>query len=189
MRPARDDLRPSARLSSSPGTCILDTHLPIKQNGPPAKKPRGVAIEPDVMLAIKVLEAAPLARCLRAIHDSILALESYESVPFKRKPIGFRRATKSESNRAGGDSASRPRPRRPRPCWASPRLGRAIGNQSHAQGEPTKKVGGGPGCAYATGGGRAIGRVARQGSGVDSQGRAQRDQCCYRRRRPPTIPC
>ncbi len=65
-------------------------------DGPPSKKPRGVAIEPDVILAIKAREGAPLAGCLRAIHDSILALEPYESVPFKRKPIGFRRATKSE---------------------------------------------------------------------------------------------
>jgi hypothetical protein len=41
---------------------------------------------------MKGLDAAPLADCLSAIHDAIAALEPYDGVPFKRKPIGFRKA-------------------------------------------------------------------------------------------------
>jgi excisionase family DNA binding protein len=64
--------------------------------------PRGFVIKPEVMLAIKALDAAPLAACLCAIHDSILALEPYEGVPFKRKPIVFRKAGVMAGSTAAG---------------------------------------------------------------------------------------
>jgi excisionase family DNA binding protein len=60
--------------------------------GPCPRKPRGLAVEPDFILAINALDAAPLASCLNAIHDAIAALEPYDGVPFNRKPIGFRKA-------------------------------------------------------------------------------------------------
>jgi excisionase family DNA binding protein len=41
---------------------------------------------------MKGLDAATLADCLSAIHGAIAALEPYDGVPFKRKPIGFRKA-------------------------------------------------------------------------------------------------
>jgi len=41
---------------------------------------------------MKGLDAATLADCLSAIHGAIAGLEPYDGVPFKRKPIGFRKA-------------------------------------------------------------------------------------------------
>ena len=60
--------------------------------GTHTRKPSGFSIEPDFVLAMKGLDAVPLVDCLSAIYDAIVALEPYDSVPFKRKPIGFRKA-------------------------------------------------------------------------------------------------
>ncbi len=71
------------------------------------RKPRGLAIEPDFILAMKALEAAPLAGCLSAIHDAIAGLEQYEGVPFARKPIMLRHAGgKAESIATGPEETA-----------------------------------------------------------------------------------
>ena len=71
------------------------------------RKPRGLVIEPDFVLALKVLEAVPLAASLDAIHEAIGALEPYDGVPFNRKPLVFRRpGNKAESTAAGPEETA-----------------------------------------------------------------------------------
>ena len=70
-------------------------------------KPRGLVIEPDFILAIKALDAAPLADCLRDLHGAIMALTPYDGVPFQRKPVVLRKGGgKADSIAAGPEEAA-----------------------------------------------------------------------------------
>jgi excisionase family DNA binding protein len=74
-------------------------------------KPSGLSIEPDFSLALKALEATPLAGCLSELHDAIAALERYDGVPFNRKPLVLRNAggkTETGKKDKSGSTATGP---------------------------------------------------------------------------------
>ena len=73
------------------GRYLYSQHPSVDQaESTPSKKSRGMAIAPDVILASRpwILHRWPTACVL--FMTSILALEPYEGVPFKRKPVTFR---------------------------------------------------------------------------------------------------
>ena len=69
-------------------------------------KPRGLVIEPDFVLALKVLEAASLDTSLNAIHEAIVALDPYDGVRFNRKPLALRKAGGKVVTRKKANSGS-----------------------------------------------------------------------------------
>ncbi len=81
--------------------------LPDQVGGTCPRKPRGLAIEPEFVLALKALDTALLADCLSAIHAAIVALEPYDGVRFNRKPLVLRKAGgKAESAAAGPEDTA-----------------------------------------------------------------------------------
>jgi len=75
--------------------------------GTSPRKPRELVIEPDFVLALKALEAIPLAASLGAIHEAIVALEPFDGVRFNRKPVVLRTAGgKAESVAAGPEETA-----------------------------------------------------------------------------------
>lgn len=72
------------------------------------RKPKGLTIEPDVIIALKAVDAMQLAGCLDRLHDAIAALEPYDGVPFNRKPIGFRKAGGKTDVRNSGSATAGP---------------------------------------------------------------------------------
>ena len=84
------------------GRYLYARYLLAVQAAGMSPKPRGLVIESDFVLAIKLLDAAPLAASLEAIHKAIVALEPYDGVRFNRRPIGFRGlGGRAESTAAG----------------------------------------------------------------------------------------
>lgn len=98
-------LAPIKRVEQT-GRYLYSRYLLTDQAGG-TRKPRGLAVEPDFVLALKALDAALLAGCLSAIHDAIVALEPYDGVPFKRKPIVLRKVGgKADSAAAGPEETA-----------------------------------------------------------------------------------
>ena len=82
-------------------------YLVTDQAAGTSPKPRGLVIEPDFVLALKALDAAPLAASLDAIHEAIVTLEPYDGVRFNRKPLVLRTAGgKVESAAAGPEEVA-----------------------------------------------------------------------------------
>jgi hypothetical protein len=79
--------------------CLYARCLPADRATLPMKR-QELAIEPELALAIKTLDAATLAACVSELHNAIVALEPYDGVPFKRKPIGSHKAA---DNRKSAD--------------------------------------------------------------------------------------
>lgn len=61
------------------------------------RKPRGLAIEPDFILGVEMLEAVPFGDCLERLHNAIVALQPHEGKPFGRKPLLLRPRGTSKS--------------------------------------------------------------------------------------------
>jgi excisionase family DNA binding protein len=81
-------------------------YLTDQSAGTCPRKPWGMVIEPAFVLALKALDAVPLAASLNAIHAAIVALEPYDGVRFNRKPLMLRKAGKAESAAAGPEEAA-----------------------------------------------------------------------------------
>ena len=89
------------------GRYLHARYLPADQAAGTPPKPRGLVIEPEFVLALKALDAAPPVGCLSAIRDAIVALERYEGVRFDRKPLVLRKAgTTAESTAPGPEEAA-----------------------------------------------------------------------------------
>ena len=139
MRPAPASWRPSSRIEQI--ARYLHSRFAYRSNAVRLlRKPRGLVIEPDFVLVLKALEAAPLADCLSAIHDAIVALEPYDGVPFKRKPLVFRKTGGKAEPTAPGpeDTAWPPLNSRARTCRPFPQLGGTVGGKLHDQGHTTE---------------------------------------------------
>ena len=141
--------------------------LADQAGGPSPRKPRGLAIEPDFILALKALEAAPLADCLGAIHDAIVALEPYDGVRFNRKPLVLRKAGgKAESATAGPEETALAALELAGHDLIglfrglAERLAASCTTRAARRKKPKADA---IGHAYAAAGRRAVGRVARQG--------------------------